>query len=526
MKRTFLPLALLTGVLFLSFSPKTDDYRKLYAETVTAADLKKHLSVLASDEYEGRETAQKGQKLAAEYIANQFRSFGIPELPDGGYYQNVPLIRYEPGTGTVTGAGKTFSFGKDFYYTAGIEDGTTEVKACVFAGYGISDPKWKDYEGVDVKDKAVIVLAGEPAGKDGVSLISGKKEPSSWTTQRRRKINEAQDRNAAALLIVVDDFKKALKENDHSIHSPTLKLDEDVVVSTKRPMPVLYISREMANALLAGGGQKKSCEKLVSKIRKKKKSTALDFPLEAKIEIKRKAYSLNSENVLGYIEGSEMKDELIVITAHYDHLGKDSTVVYNGADDDGSGTVSVIELAEAFAKAKREGRGPRRSILFMTVTGEEKGLLGSKWYTSHPVFPLKNTVCNLNIDMIGRLDPEHEKDSNYVYVIGSDKLSSELKLITEEANARYTGFTLDYRFDDEKDPNMFYYRSDHYNFAKNDVPVAFFFNGTHADYHKETDEVSKIIFPLMERRARLVFYAAWELANRDKRIIVDKKKKN
>lgn len=291
-------------------------------------------------------------------------------------------------------------------------------------------------------------------------------------------------------------------------------------------MPVLYISREMADAILVAGKQKVSIEKSITTISKKEKTLQRSFELGTNISISRRAELIHSENVLGYLEGTDLKEELVVITAHYDHLGvdsKDSTIVFNGADDDGSGTVAVIEIAEAFVKAKKEGHGPRRSILFMCVTGEEKGLLGSHWYTDNPVFPLANTVCDLNIDMIGRVDPAHEKDTNYIYVIGSDRLSTELKTINENSNAKYTGMLLDYKYDVANEPNNFYERSDHYNFAKHNIPIAFFFNGTHADYHKESDEVSKINFPLMERRARLVFYDAWEIANRDKRLIVDGK---
>jgi Zn-dependent M28 family amino/carboxypeptidase len=216
------------------------------------------------------------------------------------------------------------------------------------------------------------------------------------------------------------------------------------------------------------------------------------------------------------VEGSDLKDEVVVITAHYDHLGKHDGKVFNGADDDGTGTVAVMELAEAFMKAKLEGNGPRRSMLFMAVTGEEKGLLGSAWYTRHPVYPIGKTMCNLNIDMIGRVDEEHSADSNYVYVIGSDKISPDLKKSIEANNKKYIRTRLDYRFDDPNDPNMFYQRSDHYNFAKLGIPVAFFFSGVHADYHKETDEVSKINFRLVEQRTQLVFYTAWDMANRNK----------
>ena len=231
-----------------------------------------------------------------------------------------------------------------------------------------------------------------------------------------------------------------------------------------------------------------------------------------------------SENVLAYIKGSEKPDELIVISAHLDHVGTDKDGnIFNGADDDGSGTVSVMEMARAFQLAVKDGRGPKRSILFLHVTGEEIGLFGSAYYVEHPVFPLKNTVCDLNIDMIGRIGPDKKEDPNYLYLIGSNMLSQELQDVSTEVNDKYTHLELDYKFDDPNDPNRFYYRSDHYNFAKNDIPVIFYFNGVHEDYHKMTDTPDKIEYELMAKRAKLIFLTAWELANRDKRITVDKK---
>ncbi|WP_445819005.1 M28 family metallopeptidase [Algibacter sp. TI.3.09] len=230
-----------------------------------------------------------------------------------------------------------------------------------------------------------------------------------------------------------------------------------------------------------------------------------------------------SENVLAYIKGSEKPDEIIIVSAHLDHIGiSKNGDINNGADDDGSGTVAVMEIAEAFKQAADKGFGPKRSILFLHVTGEEIGLYGSRYYADEdPVFPLANTVANLNIDMIGRVDPKHENNENYLYLIGADKLSKELHEISESINKQYTKIDFDYTYNDENDPNRFYYRSDHYNFAKNNIPVIFYFNGTHADYHKPSDTPDKIRYDLLETRARLVFYTAWELANRDERLKLD-----
>ena len=231
----------------------------------------------------------------------------------------------------------------------------------------------------------------------------------------------------------------------------------------------------------------------------------------------------DSENVLAYIKGSEKPDEIVIISAHLDHVGIDAEDIYNGADDDGSGTVAILEIAEAFKKAEKEGNGPKRSILFLHLTGEEKGLLGSKYYTLNPIFPLRNTVVDLNIDMIGRTDSKHTNNRNYVYLIGSDKLSTDLHNLSEDVNKRYMNINLDYTYNIPGDPNRFYYRSDHYNFAKHNIPVIFYFNGLHGDYHEPTDTPDKIDYDLLENRTRLVFYTAWEIANRQQRLVLNKK---
>ena len=226
-----------------------------------------------------------------------------------------------------------------------------------------------------------------------------------------------------------------------------------------------------------------------------------------------------SENVIAYIKGSEKPEEVIVISAHLDHVGIDKEGnVFNGADDDGSGTVAIMMIAKAFQQAVKDGYRPKRSVVFLHVTGEEIGLYGSRYYSENPIFPLENTVSNLNIDMIGRIDPDKKDNPDYLYLIGSNKLSQELQDVSEEVNEKYINMELDYKYDDPNDPNRFYYRSDHYNFAKNNIPVIFYFNGVHEDYHKISDTPDKIEYDLLERRTKLIFLTAWELANREERI--------
>ena len=242
---------------------------------------------------------------------------------------------------------------------------------------------------------------------------------------------------------------------------------------------------------------------------------------------------VDTENVIAIIKGPENPDEYVILTAHLDHVGYGRTgsragrnvnKIHNGADDDGSGTVAVLEIAQAFKKASEKGKGPKRSVIFLHVTGEEKGLLGSKYYSDNPIYPLENTVVNLNLDMIGRIDPTRKKKNrDYIYIIGSDHDSQDLHSVSEQTNNETVNLDLDYRYNDKDDPNRFYYRSDHYNFAKYGIPIIFYFSGTHEDYHMPTDDPDKIEYDLLELRSKLIFYTAWNIANRDKRIVVDPK---
>jgi Zn-dependent M28 family amino/carboxypeptidase len=251
-----------------------------------------------------------------------------------------------------------------------------------------------------------------------------------------------------------------------------------------------------------------------------KKISLCEKEVEASLNVSVTDETVSSENVLAFIEGSDatLKNEIVVVSAHYDHIGIVNGEINNGADDDGSGTVSAMEIAEAFIQAKKDGNGPKRSVLILHVSGEEKGLFGSDYYTRHPVYPLANTVCDLNIDMIGRIDEAHKDNEKYVYLIGSDRLSMDLHNLSEAVNKQTSNLKLDYTFNAEDDPNQFYYRSDHYNFAKNNIPVIFYFSGVHEDYHKPGDDPEKILYDKMCSIAQLVFSTAWELANQPERV--------
>ncbi|MHA7057382.1 M28 family peptidase [Aquimarina sp. M1] len=478
-----------------------------YASTITSEDLKTALYTYASDEFQGRETGKPGQKLAINFLKDHYVKYGVPAAKkDGNYYQEVPLEVTGTPEVTLTVNDKSFTYKDDFLSLSAGKTDMLSLDEIVYAGYGIEDEKFSSYTNIDIKDKMVLIKSGEPKNADGTFKITGTSEGSKWSNMRQQfaaKSNAAKEKGAKAILFYFPEvYQMVVAQFGNS--SGRMSLSDN-----KADAYFFLVNTDLAKAI-------------VTDIETNDTSNVIKTNMS--IDYKNISEKITSENVAAFIKGSEKPDEIIVISAHLDHEGVKNGEVYNGADDDGSGTVAVVEIAEAFSKAVKDGNGPKRSILFLNVTGEEKGLLGSRYYTDvDPIFPLENTVADLNIDMIGRTDPKRKSENrNYVYLIGSDKLSTELHNISEQVNTKYTNIELDYTYNDENDPNRFYYRSDHYNFAKNNIPVIFYFNGTHDDYHQPSDTPDKIQYDLLENRTRLVFYTAWELANRENRIIVDK----
>lgn len=499
-----------------------------FAESINTKDLYKHLSILASDEFEGRETGQKGQKSAAQYLANEFDRLRLTPAGNDRFFQTFGLVKKTLSNRKFIVNQKSFDYGDQFFCGKSISNVNFQSNELVFAGYGIIDKKRNDFKDYHIEGKVVVVLAGEPKNKKGVYLLSKSAKQSEWSN-RNKKIEAIQKLKPSAIIIIDEKFSAASKSYKHQMETPSMQLSENQkrgpeLADKVKPTfasPVIIVNDSIANELLAPSN--KNINKLRKKYSKRRSIDPLVLRSTVLANIIFIEEQLNAENVIGYIPGSEKPNEFVYITAHYDHIGVIENEVYNGADDDGSGTVGVLELAEAFALAKAQGQGPKRSIVFMTVAGEEKGLLGSQYYTSNPTFPINNTVCDLNIDMIGRVDNAHKKDSNYIYVIGADKISSDLHEINEKMNTEYTHLKLDYTYNSPSDPNRFYYRSDHYNFAKYNIPIIFYFNGVHEDYHKATDEIAKINFPMLSNRTKLVFYTAWEIANRNEPLRKDKK---
>ncbi len=489
---------------------------------IRASRLEQHLTIIAGEEMEGRETGTEGQRKAAAYIEEQFRRAGLT-APAAlkGYQQQYPLHRDSMMAAQVTVNGQPLTYGTD-YFVPVLNNGTRKARASaiVFAGYGIEDPNYSDYTGLRVKGRVVVLFSGEPK-QEGRYLVSGTKSPSKFSFPGiTEKVKIAAEKGAAAVIVINPQMT--------TLNSRTVQLNTRSNVYypgryAEQSVGYIAISKEAALTHLRG----LNWDSLIRRAAQSEPFAAsAEHPLKAgfRFDYRKTRQTILASNVLGVVEGTDKKDEYVFITAHYDHLGKHDGKIYYGADDDGSGTCAVINMAEAFARARADGKGPRRSVVLMAVSGEEKGLWGSEYYSEHPVFPLENTSVDLNIDMIGRIDTERKKDDtlNYVYVIGHDKLSSDLQPINEGMNNRYTGLVLDYKFDDPSDPERIYYRSDHYNFARKGVPILFFYDGMlKADYHKPTDTVDKITWPLYEKRARMIFHTAWEMANREAMLVRD-----
>ncbi|MBN8673048.1 MAG: M28 family peptidase [Chitinophagales bacterium] len=496
-RNLFALLLLCSPVLVIA--QKKDKTAEKMAKTITVEDMKKHLYIIASKEMEGRETPSAGLDKAAAYIESQFKAMGLLPGNKDSYRQQYPLFRDSMTGASLKINGTALELNKDYQPQTSNYAAAMRFSEVVFAGYGISDgDKRDDYKDLKVAGKLVLIIDGTPA--DYKPSQQGFASPASSFG----KMSAAMNKGAAGLLIVYNNFPRRTLNTNSNWSMNGYKASQ--------PLFTFTISADAAAKIMGEDG-KNLLDKMKAGSLAAKTYTA-DIDLEYS-KISKTAYA---SNVIGIVEGSDLKDEYVFITGHYDHLGKRDTVIYYGADDDGSGTTGVLEMAEAFAKAKQAGKGPRRTMVFMTVSGEEKGLWGSGYYGNHPIFPLEKTTVDLNIDMIGRSDSSrHQGDSsNYVYVVGDDKISSDLKVISEGVNKLYTKMELDYKFNDPKDPNRIYFRSDHYNFAQKGVPIIFYYDGMlKADYHKPTDTPDKINYDLMVKRTQLIFYTAWEMANRN-----------
>lgn len=453
-----------------------DEKIKYYYNSINSSYLAENLSIIASDSFLGRATGKAGQLKAASFLANYYSIHAI-NFPASmnSYFQDYSLMEF-----TKSGS---LSIDKN--------------QVNYLSDYLIVDCKFT----FNINNIPVYYLEQLPfVSKDSCFVIVNIDH--SDVVSQIERIKPSLPKFVNGLIVLSNSFKDL---------APYLNTKSRISMLSKQQnleFPILIMDYNKNTTFQSDS----TTWFLKKKTLKKKHRTTPIFHINGVLNNENKL--LSASNVLAFIPGEDsiLSKEVIVLSAHYDHLGVIDGEIYNGADDDGTGTVALMEIARVFNEAKNKGYGSKRSLLFIHFSGEEIGLYGSTYYSNNPVYPLSSTIANLNIDMIGRSDDFHKADSNYIYIIGSNMLSTDLHNANEDANKEVKLF-LDYKYNDKNDPNQFYYRSDHYNFAKNNIPSIFYFSGVHEDYHKPTDDVEKIMIPLLRKRTQLVFLTAWNLAN-------------
>lgn len=561
MKRTFLSLFLLVAFVGQSLAQapiKISPLERKFAEGVTATQLHQYLNFVASDEMEGRDTPSRGLNTVAKFLALNLERWGFkPAGDDGTFFQKIALHRdvVDPAASFVELGGQRYTYGDDVIRYSGPSTGTM-AGPIVFAGNGwmIKSKNLDPYAGLDVKGKIIAVYGdGQPGVGYVVPVPAGVTAADIPRTTRGTDWADvstyATANGAAGVLVlpspyVVQNWASLLR-NSFGGRFGVEKFQTATTSSrTASTLPIIYASPKLAAAIVAGESANPMSGAAPFAL---SSSKSLSFTVGTKRE------DGWTQNVVAIWEGSDakLKDEMVAIGAHYDHIGNAYTpgsscravgedTICNGADDDGSGTVSVLSIAEALAKAPQR---PKRSVLFVWHCGEEKGLWGSSYFNQFPpaAVNIKNVTAQLNIDMIGRSKlPNYQApcdtnpgpgrapcnstltDADTIYVIGKDMMSSTLGNIVSAVNEGYLKIKYDTRYDDPKDPNRFFYRSDHYNYAKNMIPITFWFDGEHEDYHRAGDEPQKIDYTKMEKVARTIAITLWELTALKERPKVDK----
>lgn len=482
--------------------------------------LYKHLSAIAGDEMEGRNSGARGERLSAAYMQWFFKEHNMAAPQGLPHFAQHFLLKIDSRKNSdLSINGNTLNYPDDYMVpVTDNRNASFNSDALVFAGYGIQDNAYNDYKHINVKGKTVVFILDEPKDESGNYLITGTKENSEWGTFRalEKKLELAVKKGATGALIISPTQKQFTGGILTNAENSRMYI---MSAPATKPLNYAVLSHGFVQKYFAQGNNW-----LQQTGKPFQKNDYITLKENVAYNFERTTTLLPSANIAAVIEGTDKKDEFVFITAHYDHLGVRDGNIYNGADDDGSGTVAIMQIGQAFAAAKAAGKGPRRTVIILAFTAEEKGLLGSRYFSENPFVDLNKVSAALNIDMIGRIDTERMLDDtlNYIYVVGHDKISTDLKPVSEGANARSTQLVFDYKFDHPDDKHRIYFRSDHYHFARKGVPVLFFYDGMlKSDYHKPTDTYEKINWTLYEKRARLVFNIAWEIANRDEMLTRD-----
>lgn len=494
-----------------------------YSALIQEQKLKNYVNMLASPEFQGRGAAQLGERLTTAYLTDFYKKNEILPFFNESYTQEIKIKKEQWKNISLKFDDKKLENLLDFYSfpksnnTPENDISETQVS---FLGYGIDDKNYSDYYGFAATGKVVIMLQGEPRDKYNYSYITGKADYSDWSTDWKKKLITARKRGVELVLFVEDSIEQRVDKYKRFLKRPNYVFDEE-----QQMLPYansMYISPKVARQIMGSTNYEKYKEAILS-IKENGTPNSFSFRTYWLDVVQEKEIEyFTSKNVAAFIPGTDKKDEIIVVSAHLDHLGIHNNRIHYGADDNASGTAAIMSIAETLQLARKEGFGPRRSVLVLNATAEEIGKMGSEYFVEK--FPNRDViVADLNIDMIGRVDSAHMQNPDYLYIIGSDFLSTELHEINEQANKEYSNLKLDYKFNTIEDPNRFYFRSDHYNFAKHNIPVIFYFNGTHEDYHQPSDTADKINYTALTKRTKFIFNTLWELANREARIKVDKK---
>ena len=502
-------------------------------DTIAAAQLRDYLTFIASDEMEGRDTPSRGLDTTAKFLAMNLARWGFKPAGDNGtYFQRIELRRDRADTGQTKFElnGRALTTGTDFLPAGG---SGTASGSLVFAGTGwfIKSKEMDAYKDIDPTGKIAVIVGTPNQSPRGVSRAELGKPGEDYMNP-----SEYARKKGVVGLIYIPDFQYLA--NWQRIRQRLVERGSTVVAKfqteSNPPLPSIVISPEIANALFAGERQTASVVFNASYGTTQPTSFVMNEQKKVALSLASNVETVPTQNVVAVWEGSDplLKTEYVALGAHYDHVGSGcppagTDTICNGADDDGSGTTALLGMAEALAKSPTR---PKRSVLFVWHCGEEKGLWGSRYFTEYPTVPLDKIVAQINIDMIGRSKKEGDTNPrngeltgpDAIYLIGSTMMSTELGEVVNTVNKSYLNLTFDTRYDDPKDPNRFFYRSDHYNYARKGIPIIFFFDGVHEDYHRAGDTADKIDYEKMEKVTRTIYMTAWEIANRPVRLKVDK----
>ena len=501
-------------------------------DTISATQMKDYLTFIASDEMEGRDTPSRGLDTTAKFIAMNLSKWGFKPAGDNGtFFQRIDLKRdrIDAAQTRVEFNGRVLTPGTDYIPVGGSGNFSGQL---VFAGTGwfVKSKQMDAYNGIDATGKIAVVIGTPNTPPRGVARIDLGKQGEEYmnATDYARKAG-------AVAIVYIPDFQYLANwdRNRQRVMERGTTVVAKFQTPTNAPFPSIVVSPEVANAILSGEKQSASALFNASYGQSLPASFVLGTTKTMTLNLNSKSETVPTQNVVGIWEGSDpvLKNEYVAVGAHYDHVGicapNGPDTICNGADDDGSGTTAILSMAEALAKASTR---PKRSVLFVWHCGEEKGLWGSRYFTEYPTVPIDHIVTQLNIDMIGRSKKEGDTNPrnkdltgpNDVYLIGSTMMSTELGELVKSVNKSYLNIGYDTRYDDPADPNRFFYRSDHFNYARKGIPIIFFFDGVHEDYHQPGDSPDKIDYQKMEKITRTVYMTLWELTNRAARVKVDK----